>query len=114
MGNSILGHRVLRREDPAMLTSGGSYVDDLDTRELAGARFVHFLRSSVAHARFTLDLSDAREAPGVVAIVTAAELDLPDLVPDRPIDGTMVRPVLARDTVRFVGEPIAAIITEER
>lgn len=114
--NSILGHRVLRREDPAMLTSGGSYVDDLAPE---GAAFVTFLRSSVAHASFTLDLADASDRPGVIAVVTAADLaagDFPlaDLAPDPPLNKAMARPLLARDVVRFVGEPIAAILTETR
>ncbi len=117
MTNSILGHRVLRREDPALLTTGGTYVDDLAERGedgLAGALFVTFLRSSVAHARFTVDATDAREAPGVVAILTVDDLDLPDVAVARPMQAAMARPLLARDVVRFVGEPIAAILTEER
>ncbi len=112
MTNSILGHRVVRREDPALLTVGGSYVDDLAPD---GALFVTFLRSNVAHARLLeVDADDARMLPGVVAIITADDLDLADLVPDPPINPTMTRPYLARGIVRFVGEPIAAILTETR
>ncbi len=112
MTNSILGHRVVRREDPALLTVGGSYVDDLAPQ---GALFVTFLRSNMAHARIVeLDVDEARQLPGVVAIITADDLDLADLVPDPPIIATMTRPYLARDIVRFVGEPIAAILTETR
>jgi carbon-monoxide dehydrogenase large subunit len=95
----------------------GTYVDDLAERGedgLAGALFVTFLRSSVAHARFTVDATDAREAPGVVAILTVDDLDLPDVAVARPMQAAMARPLLARDVVRFVGEPIAAILTEER
>lgn len=120
MGNSILGHRVLRREDPALLTTGGTYVDDLgvvDDPALAGAVFVTFLRSSVAHARFTVDVTEARTAPGVVAVVTIDDLDalgVPEIAADRPVHAGMGRPVLARGTVRFVGEPIAVVLTETR
>jgi carbon-monoxide dehydrogenase large subunit len=111
---SILGNRVLRREDPAMLTEGGTYVDDI---ELPGAGFVTFVRSTMAHARILgIDLDEARQAPGVIDIVTAVEVDeagLADLPPASPMmNGAMTRPLLARDTVRFVGEPIAAIVTE--
>ncbi len=110
---SILGNRVLRREDPKFLTTGGVYGDDLS---LAGALWVTFVRSSAAHARITdIDVSEAKGLPGVVGVYTAADLDLPPLpagVPGVP-DG-MARPVLADGIVRFVGEPIAAILTEER
>jgi carbon-monoxide dehydrogenase large subunit len=110
---SILGHRVLRREDPAFLTSGGTYVDDID---VPGATFVTYVRSTIAHARLLgVDVSEARAMPGVLAVVTAADLDLPDLPPTTPaMDQAMTRPLLARDVVRFVGEPIAAIVTERR
>ena len=110
---SILGNRVLRREDPALLTSGGTYVDDLD---LPDAAFVTFVRSTMAHARIAgLDVSDARAMPGVLAVVTAADLGLADLGPAMPMyNASMTRPLLARDTVRFVGEPIVAIVTETR
>jgi carbon-monoxide dehydrogenase large subunit len=113
---SILGHRVVRREDPAMLTVGGRYVDDLAPE---GAAFVTFVRSSVAHARFTVDVSDACGAPGVLAVVTQADIDgsdhpLRDLRPDPPVNPDMRRPYLARGVVRFVGEPIAAILSDTR
>ena len=110
---SILGNRVLRREDPALLTSGGSYVDDLD---LPDAAFVTFVRSTMAHARVTdVDVSEAVAMPGVLAVITATDLGLPDLPPAMPMfNASMTRPLLARDIVRFVGEPIVAIVTERR
>jgi aerobic carbon-monoxide dehydrogenase large subunit len=110
---SILGNRVLRREDPALLTRGGTYVDDLD---LPGAAFVTFVRSTMAHARLaTVDVTEARAMPGVLAVVTAADLGLADQAPAMPMfDEAMTRPMLARDRVRFVGEPIVAIVTETR
>ncbi|HEX7442789.1 MAG TPA: hypothetical protein VF320_02820, partial [Acidimicrobiales bacterium] len=74
---SILGNRVLRREDPALLTSGGTYVDDVD---VPGATFVTYVRSTMAHARLAaVDVTEAESLPGVLAILTAADLDLPDL-----------------------------------
>ncbi|MEA3019300.1 MAG: aerobic carbon-monoxide dehydrogenase large subunit, partial [Actinomycetota bacterium] len=54
-------------------------------------------------------------APGVIAVITAADLDIPDAPPPVPLmNMAMTRPFLARDTVRFVGEPVAIVITEER
>jgi carbon-monoxide dehydrogenase large subunit len=110
---SILGHRVLRREDPALLTSGGTYVDDL---QLPDAAYVTYVRSTIAHARIAeIDVSEAVTMPGVLAVVTAADLGLDDLGPAMPMfNGSMTRPLLARDVVRFVGEPIVAIVTERR
>ncbi len=71
---SILGNRVVRIEDPKLLTSGGTYIDDL---VLEGAAFVTYVRSPMAHARIVaIDIADALEAPGVVAVITAADLDL--------------------------------------
>ncbi|MGI9008224.1 MAG: xanthine dehydrogenase family protein molybdopterin-binding subunit [Streptosporangiaceae bacterium] len=123
---SILGTRVVRTEDPRLLTAGGTYVDDLAEPELAGAARVTFVRSPVAHARITgLDTSAAREAPGVVAVLTAADLDdLPPPPPDSgltgtegaplPLGGVWSEPLFAVDRVRFAGEPVAMVITDDR
>ncbi|HEX5300838.1 MAG TPA: xanthine dehydrogenase family protein molybdopterin-binding subunit [Streptosporangiaceae bacterium] len=112
---SILGTRVIRTEDPRFLTTGGVYTDDM---RLPGTCYVHFVRSTVAHARIaSIDLSAALEAPGVIAVFTGADLaDLP--VPPPPMAGMinaqMGQPPLARDVVRFVGEPVAVVVTEGR
>ncbi|GAC1592246.1 MAG: xanthine dehydrogenase family protein molybdopterin-binding subunit [Acidimicrobiales bacterium] len=110
---SILGTRVLRKEDPRFLTVGGTYTDDL---AIDGAAYVTYVRSTVAHARITsIDVAEARSAPGVLAVYTAADLDLAPLAPVMEmLPAAMARPFLASDTVRFVGETVAAIITEER
>ena len=111
---SILGTRVLRTEDPRFLTTGGVYTDDL---RLPGACHVHFVRSAVAHARITaVDVSAALQAPGVIAAFTGADLDLDELGPPMPamINAQMTQPLLARDVVRFVGEPVAVVVTEGR
>jgi carbon-monoxide dehydrogenase large subunit len=109
---SILGNRVLRREDPKFLTTGGVYGEDLP---LEGALWVTYVRSTMAHARIAgLDVSGAMEMPGVVAVFTAADIELPPIPAGLPgIPDEMARPFLASDTVRFVGEPVAAILTEE-
>ena len=121
---SILGTRVIRTEDPRLLTAGGVYVDDLRTPELNGAARVTFVRSPVAHARITgIDASEALAEPGVIAVLTVADMD--DLAPPppssgewdgspAPLGGPWAEPLLAIDTVRFVGEPVAVVITDSR
>src|SRR5215831_18681044 len=91
------------------------YTDDI---RLAGSCHVFFVRSPVAHARIrAIDVSAARQAPGVVAAFTGADLaGLPVLAPPMPgmINGQMGQPLLAREVVRFVGEPVAVVVTEDR
>jgi len=114
VAGSILGNRVLRKEDPKFLTTGGMYVEDLlDEPRLAGAAYVTYVRSTVAHGRLTgIDTSAALEMPGVLAIYTAADLGL-EPVPSA-FNPTVARGLLAIDKVRFVGEPVAVVITETR
>jgi carbon-monoxide dehydrogenase large subunit len=112
---SILGTRVLRTEDPGFLTRGAVYTDDLVDDRLAGAVRVTFVRSPVAHARIvSVDTSAAAQAPGVVAVLTADDLaGTPDQRPMMPMyPPAMVQPLLATGVVRFVGEPVAAVVTE--
>ena len=107
---SVLGNRVLRTEDPRMLTTGARYVADLRFDRQAHACFV---RSTVAHGRLVgVGTADARAHPGVLGVFTAADLDLPDLPAIPVVNQSMARPVLARDTVRFVGEPVVAVVGE--
>jgi aerobic carbon-monoxide dehydrogenase large subunit len=124
---SILGTRVIRTEDPRLLTSGGVYVDDVREPELTGAVRGTFVRSPVAHALITgIDVAAALEQPGVVAVLTAADMtDMPDQVPPEPepegappaegpmpLGGVWGEPLLAVDRVRFVGEPVALVLTD--
>ena len=114
MGGSILGNRVLRKEDPKFLTTGGVYVDDmLDEPLLVGSVHVTYVRSSVAHAIInSIDTSDAAQMPGVLAVLTGADLGL------QPVPSSFnpmaTRTLLAMDKVRYVGEPVAAIVSETR
>ena len=110
MPGSLLGTAVVRVEDPELLEGRGTYVANLDVEGLLHLRFV---RSTVAHARIvSIDTSEAAALPGVVAVLTAADLDLPAhhglfvLNPDLP------RPPLATDTVYFVGDPVAVVVAE--
>jgi aerobic carbon-monoxide dehydrogenase large subunit len=113
---SILGTRVLRTEDPKFLTTGGVYTEDVVDERLDGACHVFFVRSPVAHARITgVDVSAALEAPGVVAVVTGADLaDLPAIPPTAAglVNTAMEQRLLAIDKVRYVGEAVAAVVTE--
>lgn len=115
---SILGTRVVRTEDPKLLTVGGTYVDDLREPALEGAAHVTYVRSPMAHARITgVDVQEARESPGVVAVFTGADVDLAP-VAGMPMAGklspSVAQPFLAEDVVRYVGEPVAAVLTETR
>ncbi|MEY4372215.1 MAG: hypothetical protein RL219_984 [Actinomycetota bacterium] len=109
-GTSILGTRVKRVEDPKLLTVGGSYIADL---ELPGAVHVVYVRSSIAHARIVgIDTSTARTLPGVLAVYTNDDLGLDPVPPFPFVDLRLVRPRLASGTVRYVGDPVVAVVAE--
>ncbi|MGN6175066.1 MAG: xanthine dehydrogenase family protein molybdopterin-binding subunit [Streptosporangiaceae bacterium] len=125
---SILGTRVVRIEDPRLLTAGGTYVDDLRVPELLGAARVTFVRSPHAHALITgVDASAALAAPGVVAVLTCQDInDIPPPPPPPeggpppgseaaplPMGGVWQEPLLAVDRVRFGGEPVAIVLTDD-
>jgi carbon-monoxide dehydrogenase large subunit len=112
----IIGERVLRTEDPDLLTGKGTFIDNL---ALPGAAHVVYVRSTVAHARIvSIDVDEARTMPGVLGVHTFADVDAEGygLVPnDHPMLPTQIRrPVLASDVVRYVGEPIVAVVAETR
>ena len=108
---SILGNRVVRVEDPGLLTGATQFVSDVDDPLLDGALHVTYVRSAMAHARvLSVDTADALQQPGVVGIFTASELGLtPQPSPYSPMFTTCP---LAVGEVRYVGEPIAAVVTE--
>ena len=112
---SLMGTRVARVEDPRLLTVGGTYLDDLAA---PGAAHVVFVRSTVGHARFAVgDRGAALASPDVLGVYTVDDLGL-DAVGDPDIAAMfalpIVRPWLARDIVRFVGEPIVAVVARTR
>ncbi|HVL84279.1 MAG TPA: xanthine dehydrogenase family protein molybdopterin-binding subunit, partial [Pseudonocardia sp.] len=75
MPGSMLGTAVRRVEDPDLITGAGTYVADL---AVVGVLQLAFVRSPLAHALIRgIDIAAASSAPGVVAVFTAAELDLP-------------------------------------
>lgn len=111
---------VRRLEDARFLTGEGRYIDDVMPE---GALFGYVFRSMVAHAEITtLDVAEARAAPGVAAVYTAADLAAAGIRNEMVFstiknrDGSKgaapARPVLAEGRVRFVGEPIAFIVAE--
>jgi carbon-monoxide dehydrogenase large subunit len=115
---SYIGHPLKRREDPRLLTGGGTFVDDL---QLPDMLYAVVLRSPHAHARVrAIDASAARRLPGVVHVLTAEELvgrvkDIPPR-PTPELEGVSVpaHPVLARDKVCYVGQPVAVVVTRDR
>ena len=107
-----VGQVIRRREDPRLVTGAGQFVDDLP---MPGCLHVALVRSPHAHARLrALDGEAARRAPGVIAVVAAADLGaanapLPAFLPHPALPAHCgVRP-LAHERVRYVGE--AASIT---
>jgi carbon-monoxide dehydrogenase large subunit len=110
MAGSILGTRVLRTEDPEFLFGAAEYVGDLD---LGGQLQVVFVRSEMAHAIITaIDTDAAKAAPGVVAVWTAADLDLTPFQSMATVHADFARPPLATDRVRYVGEAIVVVLAD--
>jgi len=111
----LLGRRLLRQEDPRLVTGNGRYVTDL---ALPGTLHMALARSPHAHARIAaVDVSRAHRVPGVVAVLTADDLrdagPLPVLAhpPGQRQSGF---PVLPGDRVRYVGQALAAVVAETR
>ena len=119
MGRNF-GRPVRRLEDGRFIQGNGRFVDDVI---LPRQTYAAFVRSPYAHARITgLDAAPALQMPGVVRVMTAADLAG---APDMPCgwmihsrDGAEMkvgsRPLLASDTVRYVGEPVAVVVAESR
>ncbi|MEJ6393936.1 xanthine dehydrogenase family protein molybdopterin-binding subunit [Gymnodinialimonas sp. 2305UL16-5] len=111
---------VTRVEDTRFLTGTGSYVDDLAPE---GALFGYVLRSPMAHGTLgALDVAEARQAPGVHAVITAADLAAQGLTNgmrfstvknrDGSKGNAAPRTILAEGRVRFVGDPLAFIVAD--
>ena len=113
----IVGTVVNRKEDPRLLTGDSRYVDDV---VVPGIVHAHFVRSDVARGPIVrIDAAAARAATGVIAVLTAAELNplqqgpmratpmlgMPGAAPERP---------LADGDVKFVGDPVALVVAESR
>jgi aerobic carbon-monoxide dehydrogenase large subunit len=115
MRNSLVGSPVERREDLRFVRGRGEFVDDLHPEGLLHAVI---FRSAVAHGRITsIDTAAAREIKGVHAVITA--VDMAGGVPIIPMRLQPLRefkpfeqPVIASRKVRYVGEPIAVVLTD--
>jgi carbon-monoxide dehydrogenase large subunit len=122
MAKKYVGQRLTRTEDPRLLTGQALFVDDV---EIPGMLHAAFLRSDYAHARLrSIDVSSARNRPGVVAVYTAEDMGDawkpgPPLVSPPPTVEDIVfhsrtQVPLVKDKVRLLGEPLAIVIAESR
>jgi len=121
MTTRYFGKPIKRNEDPRLLTGQALFTDDVQLPNMLHAAF---LRSDYAHAHIrSIDVSAARAKEGVVAVYTATDLGDywqpgPLLVPPPPIDNLIFNPrmqvPLAKDKVRYVGEPIVIVVAESR
>jgi carbon-monoxide dehydrogenase large subunit len=115
-----VGQPIRRVEDQRFITGSGRYTDDIN---LAGQAYGYVLRSPEANARITaLDTAAAMAAPGVLAVITGAEIaaeggnELPCAIPMENRDGSQAtlpqRVVLCTDRVRHVGDHVAFVVAE--
>ncbi|MBI2203294.1 MAG: xanthine dehydrogenase family protein molybdopterin-binding subunit [Candidatus Rokubacteria bacterium] len=112
----MIGASMRRKEDPRLLTGRGKYAADV---RLPGMRHAAVLRSPYPHARLRAIRRDGALAmPGVFAVVTAADLGdvarIPLRMGQRSPANPALQPPLARDRVRYVGEPIAVVLADSR
>src|SRR5574338_357256 len=120
MGEFAVGQGVSRFEDPRLVRGGGRYTDDI---KLPGLAHGVVLRSPHAHAKMrSIDTSSAKKAPGVLAVLTSADIKAAGYG-DLPVPGGLTRrdgspmynpryPILAEDRVRWVGDCVAFIVAE--
>jgi carbon-monoxide dehydrogenase large subunit len=120
MGEFAIGQGVSRFEDPRLLHGGGRYIDDI---KLPGMAHGVVLRSPHAHAKIkSIDASAAKAAPGVLCVLTAADIKAAGYT-DLPVPGGLKRrdgsplykpryPILAENRVRWVGDCVAFVVAE--
>ncbi len=120
MGEFAIGQGVSRFEDPRLIRGGGRYTDDI---KLPGMAHGVVLRSPHAHAKVnSIDVAAAKTAPGVLAVLTSADIkaagytDLPVPGGHKRRDGSPMYkpryPILAEDRVRWVGDSVAFVVAE--
>ena len=120
MGEFAIGQGVSRFEDPRLVRGGGRYTDDI---KLPGLVHGVVLRSPRAHAKIrSIDITTAKTAPGVLAVLTSADIKAAGYG-DLPVPGGLKRrdgspmyrpryPILAEDRVRWVGDSVAFVVAE--
>jgi carbon-monoxide dehydrogenase large subunit len=115
---TLFGSGIRRREDPRLVMGRATYTDDV---KLPGLTYAAILRSPYAHARIkSIDTATARALPGVVAVFTGA--DIKDKVVPVPCAWAVPNcdlklpphPLLADETVRYVGDGVAMVVAESR
>jgi len=122
MTKKYVGQRMKRNEDPRLLTGRALFVDDV---HLPGMLHAAFLRSDHAHARLiSIDVSAARQRPGVVAVYTAADMGdawqhgpllvSPPTAVENAVFHERTQVPLVKDKVRLAGEPLAMVVAESR
>src|ERR671923_1719650 len=114
MATQLVGSRIKRREDPRLITGRGTYVDDI---QLTRMTYAAILRSPYAHARIrSINVDKAKALPGVVAVMTGADLQGKNVpcgwtLPDMKV---APHPALAVGKVRYTGDAVAVVVAEER
>jgi carbon-monoxide dehydrogenase large subunit len=114
MATSLVGSRIKRREDPRLIMGLGTYVDDI---QLPRMTYAAILRSPYAHARIlSINVDKAKALPGVVAVMTGADLRGKNVpcgwtLPDMKV---APHPALAVGKVRYTGDAVAVVVAEER
>ncbi|MFB6185652.1 MAG: xanthine dehydrogenase family protein molybdopterin-binding subunit, partial [Halobacteriaceae archaeon] len=113
-----IGEEIPRREDVRLLTGNATFTDDYADEELS---YLAFVRSDVAHADIDrINTENAQSIEGVIAIYTWTDIESSDIPGEIPISTGALdhdvpgHPILARDRVRYQGQPIAAVIAEDR
>ena len=112
----LVGQRIKRTEDPRLLAGVGRYVDDITP---SGTLHMALRRSDQPHARIvSIDVGEAFSVPGVVAIFDATDLEgeIKPAIPTSTMKNYYATPIwpLARGKVRYVGEPVVAVLADSR
>ncbi len=113
----LVGESIKRKEDPRLITGNGQYLDDIKLPNMAHAAILH---SPHAHARIVgIDTTAARALPGVIDVITGADLvdsvnPLPCAMPAGGVENHLAtHRVLAVDKVRFTGDNVAVVVAED-
>ena len=115
MTTPMFGSGIKRREDPRLITGRAKYTDDI---KLPGTLHMAIVRSPHAHANIkSIDTSAAEAMPGVAAVYTGSDMNMPiptgGLIVDSDLK-TPEHPALAKDKVRYVGDGVAIVLAEDR
>ena len=110
----LIGKRMKRKEDPRFITGQGRYVEDITLHRMLHAAI---LRSPYAHARIkSIDTSAARAMPGVVAVYTGQDIELPPLPYAWQVAGVQnnvnTQSIIAKEEVHSTGDSVAVVVAE--